>query len=620
MMKLLAELKRRQMFRVAAAYAVVAWLLLQIVNNVAPVLDLPVWVARAFLLALVIGFPIALLFVWMRELAPADAAAPRAATTKLDYVLAGGLILVIALLSYQQLAPTNAVRTEASVAASGVPATGGISIAVLPFANMSGDASQEFFSDGITEEINAALTKVPDLDVVARTSAFEFKGQNRNVRAVGEALGATHLIEGSVRKAGNRVRITAQLVRADNGLNLWSENYDRELTDIFSIQEQIAQAIAVALRVPLGLQPGDSLVRSRTKDEASYEDYLRARALMRARGGDALVGVADGTRGLARLTEATKLLESVVARDPDFAPAHALLAYGHGLVPVFHPAYTSGTVEEVRSVVAANFPKAETAARRAIELDSKTADGHMALGLVQAHQGKYVAASELFARALALDPENPDTLHVYSGILADLGYVKQAIALRQRLAELEPLVTIFRLSSVRIVQAGGQIDAAIAMYPAPRDGGSVIVARMYAEIGRYNEAADLVERAPRATRSGSDALQVRGADNAEAAARLLRTARTAAASPQTLPRLGELGWVYLYVGAPDRVLEWYEDTLRAGYRGAQIVRLWGPPYAGLRKTERFKAFVREAGFVDYWRAKGWPDLCRPVRADDFVCE
>src|SRR5262245_17589579 len=213
MAEFFAELKRRQMFRVAAAYAVVAWLLLQVVNNVAPVLDLPVWVARAFLLALVVGFPIALLFAWVRDLAPADAATPKAATTNLDYVLVGVLAVVIGLVTYEQIAPRQP-GVDAAKSASLNPRIG-IALAVLPFANLSDDASQEFFSDGITQEIITALARIPDLRVVARGSATQFKGERTDLRAVGQALGATHLIEGSVRKAGSRVRITARLVKAN---------------------------------------------------------------------------------------------------------------------------------------------------------------------------------------------------------------------------------------------------------------------------------------------------------------------------------------------------------------------------------------------------------------------
>ena len=185
---------------------------------------------------------------------------------------------------------------------------------MLPFANLSGDTGQEFFSDGMTEEIMTALAKVLALRVVGRESAFQFKGQKTDMRAVGQALGANYLVEGSVRKAGDQVRITAQLVQADNGVSLWTDSYDRELKNIFATQSDIAQAIAGALRAPLGLKEGQTLVSNRTADTDSYQDYLRARASVRRRGQPG-----------GPLTEAVRLLEQVVARDPNYAPAWGLL-------------------------------------------------------------------------------------------------------------------------------------------------------------------------------------------------------------------------------------------------------------------------------------------------------
>ena len=254
----------------------------------------------------------------------------------------------------------------AAARAASATKAGAISIAVLPFTNLSSDPEQEFFSDGMTEEITAALAKVADLRVVARTSAFQFKGENKDMRAVGQALGATHLIEGSVRKAGTRVRITAQLIKTDDGTHIWSENYDRELTDIFAIQEDIATAIAGALRMPLGLAPGERLVSNRSIDPESYQQYLRAKALVRA-------------RGLKPLTDAAALLEQVVARDPDYAPAWALLAQAYGQRRS-STRRRSGPAEELRRLVDASLPRAEAAARRAIQLDPNLADGYFALG------------------------------------------------------------------------------------------------------------------------------------------------------------------------------------------------------------------------------------------------
>jgi TolB-like protein len=282
MVNFLAELKRRSIFRVGAAYAVVAWVLLQLAATISPIFDLPPWVARTVVLVLAIGFPVALIFAWVHQLSPETDTVARPSASKLDWALIGALLVVIALVSYQQLSPSRTVITaerpqegvEAARAASATEA-GAISLAVLPFANLSGDASQEFFSDGMTEEITSVLAKIPDLLVVGRTSAFQFKGQNQDLRAIGQALSATHLLEGSVRKEGNRLRITAQLIQAESGVHVWTESYDRELTGVFAIQEDIAAAIAGALKMPLGLAPGQTLVSLRPKDEETYELFLR---------------------------------------------------------------------------------------------------------------------------------------------------------------------------------------------------------------------------------------------------------------------------------------------------------------------------------------------------------
>src|SRR5258706_1611061 len=192
----------------------------------------------------------------------------------------------------------------------------------------------------MTEEITSALAKVPDLRVVARTSAYQFKGENKDLRAVGKALGATHLIEGSVRKAGSRVRITVQLINADDGTHIWSEDYDRQLTDIFATQEDIARAITTSLRMPLGLKPGENLVNNRSIDPVSYQQYLRAKALVRGR-----------ATGGASLRQAIALLESVVARNQNYAPAWAQLAFAYALMPGFDPAMYNGTAADLRRAV-----------------------------------------------------------------------------------------------------------------------------------------------------------------------------------------------------------------------------------------------------------------------------
>jgi adenylate cyclase len=604
MANILAALKRHNIYRVAAAYAVVAWVLGQRVGILMPIFDLPQWIARAFLLLLGLGFPVALVFAWANQLALERGGAARVSTGKLDWFLAGALVVVIVLVSYQQLAPTRTAQSQqagvtAARAASAAPA-GAISIAVLPFVNLSGDATQEFFSDGMTEEITAALAKVPDLRVVGRTSAFQFKGEKKDLRAIGQALNATHLIEGSVRKDGNQLRITAQLIKAEDGTHVWTENYDRELKGVFAVQEEIASAIAGALRMPLGLKPGENLVNNRSIEPESYQQYLRAKALVRA-------------RGQKPLSDAAALLEQVVARDPNFAPAWAQLGLAYGLTPNYDPAWDSGSVDEFRRVVDASLTRAEAAARRAIQLDTNLADGYLSLARALDPRGKFLLAEEFYSKALALDPNNPDALDLYSTLVAGVGRLKEALAMKQRLLALEPLVLTYQSSTAGVLRDNGQTDAAMAMLKAlPPGRASSLVAKLYAEAGRYGEAADAL-----AIPSGT---YLPGTAE-ETAARLLRTAPATAPSPQTLPPLGDLDWVYLYVGASGRVLDFDERNVDAGYLTTiDAASFWRPAYAPVRKTERFKALVRKAGLVDYWRAKGWPDLCHPVGADDFVCD
>jgi TolB-like protein len=582
----LSELKRRHIYRVAAAYAVVAWVLLQLFNNLEPMLKLPDWMGTFVLVLLLGGFPIALIFAWIHQLVPADGALARAATGKLDWALIGALVVVLAVVSYQQISPTSGARTtqqQASVT-TGAANTNGVSIAVLPFVNLSSDKEQEFFSDGMTEEITAALARIQSMRVIGRTSAFQFKGQNEDLRAIGRALGASHLIEGSVRKAGDRVRITAQLIKADDGSHLWTENYDRELTDVFAIQEDIAQAIAGALRVPLGLQAGERLVTNRTTDLESYQQYLRARGMYRARD----------------IEGAIRVLESLVARDRGFAPAWGLLAQAY-----------------VQAAAGSLYAKGESAAREAIRSDPRNAMAYSALGDMNSFLAKWTIGEDYFRHALAIDPNEPDVLHRYSARLAVAGRIKEALSIREKLRTLDPFAPIYISVTARLMVTERQTEAAIAaLETIPADiQRSIALARALAMEGRYSEAADALLATP-------PQVAVPSRRSIEDAARLLRSAPQKTGSPESLPSLDrQLNFVYLYVGALDHVLDSPERDLQShDTLGVQLDVLWQSESAPLRKTERFRKFVRDSGLVDYWRAYGWADVCRPMGADDFVCD
>jgi TolB-like protein/DNA-binding winged helix-turn-helix (wHTH) protein len=459
----------------------------------------------------------------------------------------------------------------------------GISVAVLPFVNMSGEANQEFFSDGITEEITAALAKVPGLTVIGRTSAFQFKGENKDMRAIGQALGVSNLIEGSVRKAGNQVRITAQLIKSADGTHLWTESYDRKLTDIFAVQEDIATAIAGALQVPLGLKPGQSLISNRTADTDSYQDYLRAKELYRA-------------RGFTNFTQAITLLENVIARDPNYAPAWALLANVYVLMPAYP--LVSATFDEAQHLRDVYFPKAEAAARKAVSLDANNADALGALGASLAGRYKFIQAEDTYRQGLRLDPNNLIILNYLAHGLSGSGRLKESLAIWQKLNKLDPLDRRLKLNLARILALDGQYDAAVAIY-MKLGNADVDLATVYAAQGRFQEAADQLLRVPTGTFP---------VGMVESASRLLRSAPVQVPSPEDLPALTPpLQFVYLYVGGSSRAIHIGEPY-------------WYPAGATLRNSQNGKAYEREHGFLDYWRARGWPDLCHPVGADDYACK
>jgi TolB-like protein len=593
-----------KMVQWGVAYVALAYAIQHAVILTSESFEWPHAISRISMLLLALGLPVVMTLAWYHG----QRASRRISGPELTIISI--LFVIGSLFFYVFVQPSAEVATKAASAMQKpstvgprlpTPTVAGISIAVLPFLNLSGNPDQEFFSDGMTEEITSALAKVSGLRVLARTSAFKFKGQNQDLRSIGQELGASHLIEGSVRKDGNQIRITAQLVRADDGTSLWSESYDRELKGVFAVQENIAQDIATSLRVPLGLKEGQNLISNRTSDIDAYEDYLRALALVRARG---------DSRG-GPLTEASRLLEQVVARDGNYAPAWGLLGQAYALTTYSG----SGTfTDDQRRFIAELLQKAEAAAQQATRLDPSNSDGYTALGLARNIRGRFVQAEDSFKQALSLDPGNPDALYEYSVMLLDVGRLKDALAMRLRLQAQEPFVPVFNINLARALWANGRNEEAIAILKAqpPLPIRFLILAQVYASTGRYGDAADTLRGIP----SG---ISPPGA--VEEAIRLLRAVPAPANSPQTIP-LGRLGFVYLYVGAPDRALDAYEDLAEAGYPAVRNAPndLWTPSYAPMRKTERFKTYVRKAGMVDYWRARGWPDLCRPTGTDDFVCD
>src|SRR5713101_6247462 len=388
MKRFFAELKRRHVYKVAIAYAVVAWLLMQVASQIFPFFEIPNWAVRLVVLLLVIGFPVALILAWAFELTPeglrrtevADAAPTRPSAHRAwIYVVTIAGAIAIGLFSIGRFTSRNKVVKESTV-----PELPEKSIAVLPFVNMSSDRENEYFADGLTEEILNRLTQISELKVPGRTSSFVFKGKNTDLRQIGAALGVANVVEGSVRKSADRLRIIAQLVRTADGYHLWSQAYDRKLDDVFAIQEEIARSIADALSVQLKLARGNKSERP-TQDIGAYDNYLEARALITQRSGD-------------NLRRAAALLESAVQRDPGFAKAWAALAQARALAPYYRLAAMKESLED-----------AEKAARKALAIDDSLAAAHSALADVLRDRFDWLAAEAEYRRALDLNPGEAET-------------------------------------------------------------------------------------------------------------------------------------------------------------------------------------------------------------------
>jgi TolB-like protein len=469
-------------------------------------------------------------------------------------------------------------------------------LAVLPFANNSGDTAQDYFAGGITDEIAAVLSRVHGLGVVARSSSFQLKPSDRTVEAAGKALNAAYVVQGTARLMADRMQLNVRLIRASDGARLWSEDFDARLNDIFDVEDSIVRKIAGALQVPAG---GEALLPSRTRDVAVYLDFLRAKVAARPRGG-------------AALGNAVTTLEQVVTREPDFAPAAALLAYAYALTPLFAPSLRAGMPEEERKIVERTVPRSDALARRATELDPRSAEAYVALGYANMVQRRMLAAEDAFKQAIALNPNQADGLHGYSQLLAALGRIRESLAMREHLQAGEQFIINYTADTAEIYWLAGDTEKAIAMLQPFRPGRTLELAIVLAAAGRYQEAAAAIREMPATNYP---------AGMTEAAARILESAPAKAATPESLPRIGNMSFAYRHVGAPERVLEFYEDEVKGNYfQPISATWFWHPTYEAVRRTGRFKTVMHDFGFVDYWRARGWPAQCRPAGADDFVCD
>lgn len=583
--RILREMKRRRVWRLVGLYAVAAWVAVQVAATVFPLLEME-WAATVVVVLALAGFPVAICLAWIYDwtaagvqrtapLEPGEAAAPapggmidaaQAHRRALGFFGVGILVAIVGLAAYARYQPFDA----------GSPAEPIRSIAVLPFADMSAAQDQDYFSDGVAEELLNRLAQIGELHVAARTSSFAFKGKNEDVSEIGRKLRVQAVLEGSVRREGDQVRITAQLIDARTGYHLWSNNYDREVTSIFAIQDEIAEAIVAALEVQFAAAEGAG-TDAGTSSARAHDLYLRGLARWNAR--------TD-----ASLREALSLFTQAVAEDSTYARAWAGLAMTYALLPTF-----------------GDFPHGEAlgngaaAAARAIALDAMLAEAHGALGqIAQTFEWDLAGAERAYERAVTFNPAYATGHQWFAETLLMLGRADSAHAASARAVALDPLSPAALLVQGYVQLVRGETDAALVthrdllrLFPDFTLGQvNLLLACLVAK--RYDEADGVIARA---TGDAATAAAMRRAiAGMRDPARRADALAAADALARTLPP-AQAGLWFAALGDRTRALDALETAVADASDGNVPFILLHPLLAPLRTDARMRTLADRVGVV-----------------------
>lgn len=612
------ELQRRNVVRVGVAYIVASWLLLQVTDVLISVLGLPGVAGRLVFLLMVIGFIPALMFAWAFEITPdgirrdtgdgAIGVESHHAARRLDKAVIVMLIAVAAMVVIDRMVPESgenspeavATVSEAPVATAEptvkpAPATqqGMSSLAVLPFVNMSADADNEYFSDGISEELLNLLVNVEGLRVPSRTSSFAFKGLNSDIREIAGQLGVDHILEGSVRKSGNRVRITAQLVDVSTDTHLWSETYDRELEDIFAIQDEIATRIVDALKLALNMGVSE---HPPTSNIEAYNLYLQGRFLLRGRG--------------TGLRQAESILQQALALDPAFAQAWAALAQ----VYVNFPNYLG--VDRAQA-----FADALQAAERALALDPVNVDASLVVAQVESSSGIDAAALAQHAQIVTQHPGHSIARLWYGVKLLQAGYIHAAQEQFAAAVDIDPGYGLLldwyarallmsgeqeqaRQTAVRALQLG-RIQARVPLMHYCIENGGKLACMKSNEVLAGDDWA-FPERVFQLI------------DDPSLLPQMLEWAEGLEDSTgRPMPQYTK-GAFYMVSG--DAAAFFQQLRVITSFDETYTSALWFPDMQRHRQSPEMVQWAMETGMVGLWRERGWPDLCRPDTDVVFVCD
>jgi TolB-like protein len=438
----LSELKRRNVYKVAVAYGVVAWLLMQVASQIFPFFEIPNWAVRLVVLLLMIGFPIALIIAWAFEATPegikrteaADAAGQRSRGGAWIYtvLISGALSVGLFFVGRYTAGHATPRQSEAMTVANSQK-----SIAVLPLINESGDPKDEYFSDGLSEELIAALAQISGLKVIGRSSSFRFKDRKEEPRTIGERLGVSTLLDGTVRKQGDRVRIVAELVNAADGIQLWTRTFDRQLKDIFAVQQEIAKAVAESLKVTL-LGTPEKPSQIATNNVEAHNAYLQGHFhLVR--------------RNVEDFRKAIDYYDQAIELDPEYALAYAERAEAWTIF---------GDLTGQRPTA---YPKARSDAEKAVAIAPALAEARAALGFVRCFvDWNFADGLTELKRAKELSPTNPTANDLLARIIVYLGRFDEAERQARQAVELDPLSTVTQGNLARVLFYAGKLDEADA--------------------------------------------------------------------------------------------------------------------------------------------------------------
>ena len=583
-MSLYTELKRRNVFKVGIVYFAVAWLLLQVSDTLGPALHLPEWFVSAVAFLLILGFPVALIFAWAFDLTPdglrreseADPAAPPAGNTgkSLNLMVIAALVIALSYFVIDSFVLDSDRDTVGTSTADQVAqqqpaeiesARAENSIAVLPFVNMSSDEEQEYFSDGLSEELLNLLAKIPELKVAARTSSFSFKGGDLGIPEIASQLNVAHVLEGSVRKHGNQLRITAQLIQADNGYHLWSETYDRQLDNVFQIQEDIASAVVDALRITLlGEVP-----KTRKTDPAAYQLFLEGQYLKRQISRDSLNRAVDA-------------FKQAVEIDPAYVPAWAELAdtylWGGGLDELSH--------EETSAL-------ADQAIQTAISTDPDYAFAYYVRGISWIFgKNNFKQGVEDFQRALELDPDDAFLVAAIGKGALLTGKFDLAISQYQTALAMEPIVPEFYLYLGRAYLSSGRLDDAEATF-------SKLSSLSQTYRGKFHLWETLFIK-------GEFEAALAETDTSFSRAVTHHALGNTAVADEALAELMEnpdpytIAQVYGFRGDVDKTFEWLNNGLENSTYSPTFI-LAETAYRSVHSDPRWSLFIDKLGLLEYWQ-------------------